>query len=193
MNLHTCPHCQTPALYAHALHAEVNCHSCGASFTLARFTRTEKNRVTRWVEVLRLKAESARRSRRLLYSFGMILLLLLVWFGASLFGFVPDEWRLINRRFASLSDERALSHAVGLVAMGDQLPDGSVEFTGFFTATAITHNGFMLTTAQVSKDPMGRRIWVFVDGRRLDAEPVGADSIADIGVIKVDEELRSRG
>ena len=191
MNLHTCPHCQTPALYEHELRAGVNCHACGVAFTLTRFTKTERDRITRWVEVARMQAANLRGSRRLLYGVSVLPLLFLVWLGASSFGLIPDEWRLVNRRFASIQDEMSVSQAVGLVAIGQRNLDGQVQFIDFFTATAITHDGFMLTAGQVAKFGIGRRIWVFIDGRRLDAEPVGVDSIADVAVIKVDEGLRS--
>ena len=191
MNLHTCPHCQTPALYSHALKTEVSCHSCGVPFTLSRFTQTERTRTTAIVEATRLKARSIRSSRRLVRTASLALLLLLGWFGASVLGIIPDEWRLVNRRFASVGVPDTLSQAVGLVAIGDRGPDGHIEFSRFYTAAAISHDGFMLTSGGVVRSGTTGGMWVFVGGKRLDASPVGADSIADVGLIRVNENLQA--
>src|SRR3990172_5315691 len=99
---------------------------------------------------------------------------------------------MMNRRFAAVADERRLKEAVGLVALGTNDPEKGPVFAEFFTAVAITNDGYMLTSKQVGDSAFFSDAWVFIDGRRLDAKFVGADKIADFAVIKVDAPLRLR-
>jgi len=190
--LHTCPSCQTPCLYTGELGQEVSCRSCGSRFTLDRANRTDKDRVTRFFESARLKAEAARSSRRLVIAGAVVLGLVMCWFGASVFGLIPDEWRMLNRRFASVTNESSLSKVVGLIAVGRQDAKKGAVFEAYFSAVAISNDGFMLTSKGVSDKSVLKRVWLFLDERRLEAEVVGADSIADFAVIKVDAELELR-
>lgn len=190
MNLHTCPHCQTPALYSPGVNALVNCRSCGAQFPLSRFNSTTKDRLTRWALMLQLKAKSARSSRRLLVVGSAFLGLVVVWLGLSLFGLLPDEFRALNRRFVSVENENELVESVGLVAIGKRLENGDVEFNQYFTAAAISDDGFMLTAGSVLNNPLNNEMWVFINGTRFDAVPIGVDSIRNIGIIKVEGNLQ---
>lgn len=191
MILHTCPKCQTPCLYSVELNEGVHCRSCGVSFTLTRFTRTEKDSVTRLVESVQEKAQLARTSRKLVYAVGATAAVLVIWFAISAFGFIPDEWRVIHRRFASVADQARLTEAVGLVAAGRRDVENGPVFEEYFTAVAISNDGYMLTSKEVLRSNPSQ-IWVFVGGRRLDAQIVDWDKIADFAIIKAAGALSLR-
>lgn len=186
MILHTCPKCHTPCLYALELGAAVNCLSCGSAFTLTRFTKTEKDAFARFIESAQSKTQAARTSRRLLYAGVAVASTLIIWLGISAFGFIPDEWRVVNRRFASVTKESHLKSAVGLVAIGRGTGTDGDVFQKYLTAVAITNDGFMLTSKHITVSDLFLDAWVFVDGKRLDARIVGADKIADFALLKVD-------
>jgi len=183
MTLHTCPKCHIPGLYSVELNEDVNCRSCGARFTLSRFTKTEKDALARFVEAAREKAQAARTSRKLIYVVGATAAVLVVWLGISAFGLIPDEWRLIHRRFAGVADQARLTEAVGLVAAGRRDVENGPVFEEYFTAVAISNDGYMLTSREVLRSNPSQ-IWVFVGGRRLDAQIVDWDKIADFAIIK---------
>lgn len=192
MILHTCPKCNAPCLYSAMIGQDVNCRSCGTQFVLNRFTRTEKDGATRFLENARLKAQSVRSSRKLIYSSGIVVAIALVWLMVSIFGLIPDEYRLLNRRFASISDEPHLGEAVGLVAVGHKDPLKGFSFDELYTAVAITNDGYLLTSKEVANPEPPRDILVFLGQRRLDAQVIGTDKIADFALIKVDGELNRR-
>ena len=186
MILHTCPKCHTPCLYSLDLNEQVNCLSCGGVFILTRFTKTEKDAFARFVESAQLRIQGARTSRRLLYAATAVIGTLIIWLGISAFGLIPDEWRLVHRRFASVANEDQLKEAVGLVAIGRGSGTDEDVFQKYLTAVAITNDGFMLTSKHITVPDLVLDTWVFVDGKRLDARIVGADKIADFALIKVD-------
>lgn len=192
MILHTCPHCKAGNLYGADLQGSTNCHSCGVTFELSRFTRNEKDAVVRVVENIRANAQSARQSRLLIYFAASLGFAVIAWAAVSTFGLIPDEWRMFNRRFAGISDQHRLAESVGFVAVGTVVQPGKIAFQGFGTAVAVTNDGYLLTCKHVlPKDPI-QRIWVYLNGRRLDARVVGSGSVSDWALLKVDDRLRYR-
>jgi len=192
MILHTCPKCQMACLYSVGLGDEVNCHSCGARFTLTRFNRTDKDALTRIVQSAHLKAQALRSSRRLLFAAGTLAALVVLWLPASILGLLPDEWRVVNRRFASVAEESQLSESVALVAVGSADGHLGAVLEDVFTGVAITNDGFLLTSQVVARLTPFQDVWVFVAGRRYEAQVVGADKIADFAIIKIEAKLKYR-
>lgn len=189
MILHACLHCQASGLYAQELGSDVTCHSCGVSFSLSGFTKVDKTAIHRIVEAARLKAEDVRQSRRLVYSGGLLLAALVIWISVSIIGIVPDTWRVVNRRFASVKDPSRLFHTIGRVAVAGIDDDGSLEFKTYFTATAIDPRGYLLTSKKAAALVYLSQAWVFIGGKRLEVQLVDVDSIADIALLKVEESL----
>lgn len=193
MILHTCPDCGTPGFYASDLQGEVNCRSCGKAFELSRFTKTEKDSLVKFVESMRASAEGVRRSRALVYCFTGILLLVIVWAGVSTLGVIPDEWRILNRRFTGLDNQDAIEQSIGLVAIGEVGEGGAIAFASFGTAFAVANDGYMLTSKHVVDHvPSGSSIWVYINKRRLDARLVAQEMVDDWAILKVEEDLPYR-
>lgn len=189
MILHSCLHCQASGLYAQELGSDVTCHSCGVPFPLSAFTKVDKTATHRFVATVRLKAEEVRQSRRLVYSGGFLFAAFLIWILVSILGVVPDTWRVVNRRFVDVADADRLFQAVGLLAVGGAGSDGDVAFKEYFTATAIHPRGYLLTSKNAAESVSLSQAWVFIGGRRLEAQIVGVDSIADIALLRVEEPL----
>lgn len=189
MILHNCLHCQAAALYAQELGDDVTCRACGVPFTLSGFTKADKTATHRLAAAARLKVEEVRQSRRLVYSGGFLFAALLIWLLVSILGIVPDTWRAVNRRFVDVADTGRLFQAVGVLAVGVDDSDGGIEFKEYFTATAIHPGGYLLTSKNAAASANLSQAWVFIGGRRLDAQVVGIDSIADIALLRVEEPL----
>lgn len=193
MILHACPKCRTSGFYKVALGQQVNCHSCASSFVLTKFTRVEKDRLTRFVEETRQRASALRMSRQLVWAGCAVIGVVLVWAASSVFGLIPDEYRMVNRRFASVQNQGNLGQAVGLVAVGRKDSNEKSGFEKYFTCVGVSNDGFMVTSRLVAEEfVLGNQVWVFVDGKRLDASLVGMDKIDDFALLKVNDRLRLR-
>lgn len=175
------------------LGANVTCHACGTAFVLTRFSKIEKDRLTRLVETARQKASALRMARQLIWTACAAIGVILIWIASSIFGLIPDEYRLVNRRFASVHHQGSLGQAVGLVAVGRIVSNEPPIFQNYFTCVGISNDGFMVTSRQVAELVVsGNQMWVFVDGKRLDAFLVGVDKIDDFALLKVNDGLRLR-
>jgi S1-C subfamily serine protease len=132
------------------------------------------------------------RSKPALYSLAGAALAMVSWGGVSWLGLVPDEWRVFNRRFASLDNRDTLTDAIGLVVVGQPGSGGTISYRSLGTAVAITNDGYMLTSKHVLQGEAQGKIWVYLNKRRFDARAVGEDSVADWAMLKVDDDLRYR-
>lgn len=206
MILHTCPHCNGSSLYPIDRRGSVNCHSCGKEFPLSAFSKADPDKGVRFVRAVRGTIHRAAKSRIVIYATAGLASLLVIWFAISVFGLIPDEMRIVNRRFAAPDDWSRVEQAVGLLAIGTPTGDGGIRFLAYGTAWSISNDGFMLTSKHVadgaalaaltamegvpgSPQP---RLWVYLDKQRLDAELVSVDSVADLAIIKVDSDLPYR-
>ena len=143
----------------------------------------------RALEIAKLKAREVRTSKALLLASCGVGLLLVTWLGLSLFGVLPDEYRIVNRRFVSPSIQSHLDASVGLLAVGIVDSHGDVFFKDFFTATAISCDGFMLTSRAAGEAGAQSGMWVFINGTRYEAYVVSLESLGDFALVKINGDL----
>lgn len=197
MILYNCPQCAGSSLYPSDAAGMVNCRSCGAEFTLSQFTRNEPPSYVRITRFVQSTWQTTRRSTTLVYSVGGLACLALLWVAASAFGLLPDEFRVLNRRFASVSNLASIDAATALIAVGIPRQSGEIDFLGYGTAWAITNDGFMLTCKHVIQPTQSAanilrshpRVWAYFGGRRVSAEIVFVDEVTDLALIKSEEPV----
>ena len=200
MTLHTCPHCHASFLYPDDLEGKTNCRLCGQAFELSAYTRAKPSAAVRAVQSLRAAGRRARSSPTTIYVMAAVATLVVLWVVLSVFSFIPDEIRLVNRRFVSLDTWCRVERAVGLVGVGIPSEHGQIAFISCGTAWAISNDGFMVASKHILPPfslplatPMGSvRMWVYINKRRIDAQLVWNDVVADIALLKVDSYLPYR-
>lgn len=193
----TCPHCKASSLYPPEQRGRTHCRSCGAAFVLSQMNRTHPNPAVKLIRDLIRTFQTARTSRATIYSGAGAAALLLVWLALSVFGFLPDEIRLVNRRFVNLDDWKRIQKAVGLVAVGAADGQGDIVFLQYGTAWAVSNDGFLLTCKHVLPPPEAQahlplRTWVYLNNERFDAELVWQDTVTDLALLKVDAYIPYR-
>jgi S1-C subfamily serine protease len=129
------------------------------------------------------------------YGLAVVFVLAFSWFVLSIVGLIPDEMRVVNRRFVDERDSASVTSATGLLAIGIVSEAGEVTFIASGTAWAISNDGFLLTARHIVRPGLGwlsantdlLRVWVFINKRRLDARVVWEDSISDLALVKCAE------
>jgi S1-C subfamily serine protease len=208
MILHTCPHCANQSMYSAEAEGPTHCRSCGQAFELSEFTKTKPGLVVSAIRALHDALNRVRQSTATIYAGGAAAALLVLWAAISAFGLIPDELRLINRRFVHLDDETRVNAAVGIVTTGIAKAGGQIEFVSAGTAWAVSNDGFMVTNRHVV-DPasfvLGDRLpqdvsnaiktlktWVYLNRKRFDCHVVAVDTVSDIALIHVEADLPYR-
>jgi hypothetical protein len=194
---YTCPYCKASSLYPPGQRGLTHCRSCGSAFALSQMNRTHPNPAVKVLRDIREGWHRARTSRVTIYCGAGLLALLVVWLALSAFGFLPDELRLVNRRFVALSDWKHVEQAVGLVALGAADGEGGITFVQYGTAWAVSNDGFMLTSKHVLTPPEALLhaplgAWVYLNHERYDAQLVWQDSVADVALLKIDAYIPYR-
>lgn len=210
MQPYQCPHCQSVALYPDSARgSSVACKACGRSYRLTSRRRPldYQPRAKRALTLFRRKLDP----RPIIIALGTGASLCIVWFFVSAVGFIPDELRIVNRRFVDLSDDNTIAEAMGFVIVGASITasDGRHAEIPISTgsAFAIDPSGIMLTnrhivqefqhmikaprsnTTLVKVEPI---LCVVVQRERFSAEIIYEDANADLALLKVDKAFRHR-
>jgi len=187
MERHICPHCSGEALYTSALRGETHCRSCGVRFTLSKYTNAKPTAFVSFVKSVRRHAPRLRTSRTLVYTASLLVGSTVVWLIASAVGFIPDEVRLVNRRFVSMADQNRISAALVMLVTGVPTTDGDIDFLAAGTGCVVSNDGFVLTNRHVvAPTALGARVWLYQGGERYDAHLVRSASVADLALIRCD-------